>query len=594
MKKKRAVFYGRVSSEKEMQLNAFENQLKWYDDLQKKLEEEDKYEFTGTRYVDKGITGTAARKRPAFMKMIEDARKGEFDLIITREVARFARNTEESILYTRQLAECNVEVYFVNDNIYSMDPEQNLRLQLMSMIAQEESRRDSERAKAGLYIARQNDTSVWGNGNILGYSRPDGRGGAFVIEEEQAETVRMIKDMYLYEDMGLTDIKIRLEQLGRKTSKGTTSWYVSTISRILDNSFYAGKQRLCQTKVENYLEQKPIKQSKDQIMYKNTNAPTLFSWEEYELIQEKKAARTVVVNDRTVGKKEVKHFWNTKLVCACGSTYAGQNWRQKKDGINVGGYRCNNQRLNRSKSVRAGMGLDISSACDLESIPEWKIDMMAKYVMERVWENRGNDMEEAFEIIKECYKPDKIADESELKNINKQISKYSTRIANLKEMRMDGDIGREEYKMKVAECEENIAVYEAQKKKIEESVGWEFNIDKQLEAIKRSLRVMVDTSGPVIDKKILNRFVDIVYHESPYHYKWFLNLNDSKEALIPEESQIRIVKKNGFKPDIIVKDARKKLFEHVISFEEAKEYRKSRGEYIRKNAWDDIIIEIYA
>ena len=158
---------------------------------------------------------------------------------------------------------------------------------------------------------------------------------------------------------------------------------------------------------------------------------------------------------------------------------------------------------------------------------------------------------------------------------------------------MDGDIGREEYKMKVAECEENIAVYEAQKKKIEESVGWEFNIDKQLEAIKRSLRVMVDTSGPVIDKKILNRFVDIVYHESPYHYKWFLKLNDSKEALIPEESQIKIVKKNGFKPDIIVKDARKKLFEHVISFEEAKEYRKSRGEYIRKNAWDDILSLIH-
>lgn len=127
IKKPRAVVYARVSSEKEMQVNAFENQLLWYDEMENRLS--DRYDFVG-RYMDKGITGTAAKKRKGFMSMIDDAKKGKFDIIITREVSRFARNFIESISYTRELAKLGIEVYFVSDNIHSLRSEDQFKLNL--------------------------------------------------------------------------------------------------------------------------------------------------------------------------------------------------------------------------------------------------------------------------------------------------------------------------------------------------------------------------------------------------------------------------------------------------------------------------------
>lgn len=594
MDKKRAVIYARVSSEKEMQLNAFENQLKWYDDLEEQLKNE--YTFLEKRYVDKGITGTAAKKRPAFMQMIADSKKGVFDIIITREVARFARNTVESLTYTRELAARGIEVYFRNDNIHSMNPEDNLKLQLMSMIAEEESRKDSERARAGLYVARQNDDSVWGNGNIMGYDRPDGRKGAFVINEEQAETVIMIKDMYLYQDMNITGIKLMLEKLGRKTAEGKTKWHDSTVSRILDNPFYAGKQRLCQYGVNNYLEQKVIKLPKEAHIYKDTNAPTLYSWDEYLAIQEKKRRNSLhLADNREQGKKPVIYFWTKKLVCDCGSTYYGQKWRTLKSDEDVIGYRCNNQKLNRSKTVREKMGLSLDGACDIVSIPEWKLDMMAKMILQRVWTSRGADIEEAFMIIKECFRMQGAVDETEIILTNKQISKYKTRIENLKEMRMDGDISKEEFRKKLEECNENLKVLEQRKAKLSVDGAGDFDVDKQLEGIREALKEMVDFSKKRVDKDVLDRFIDLVYHVDNYTYQWFLKFTpDNDDIEVPEQYQIKITKKNTFTPEIIIKDSRKKLFDMVIDFEQARAYRKEYGDYLRANAWDDLYMDVYA
>lgn len=114
---RKMVFYGRVSTEHEAQLSALENQMQWYDD---QLKYHPNWTLCG-RYIDQGITGTQAKKRPAFLKMMEDARAGKFDLIVTREVCRFARNTVDTLVATRELKNINVEVYFVEDNIWTMD-----------------------------------------------------------------------------------------------------------------------------------------------------------------------------------------------------------------------------------------------------------------------------------------------------------------------------------------------------------------------------------------------------------------------------------------------------------------------------------------
>jgi len=167
---RRIAFYGRVSSQHEAQVDALGNQMQWYDD---QLRYHPNWQVIN-RYIDEGITGTSAKKRPAFMQMISDAKRGKFDLIVTREVCRFARNTVDTLQLTRELRNFGVEVFFVSDNIWTMDGDGELRLSIMATMAQEESRKISERVLAGQKISRQKGV-LYGSGNIIGYDRDNAK-----------------------------------------------------------------------------------------------------------------------------------------------------------------------------------------------------------------------------------------------------------------------------------------------------------------------------------------------------------------------------------------------------------------------------------
>ena len=248
------VFYGRVSTEHEAQLEAFKNQLQWYED-QLKMHPNWKLVEPIETYLDKGITGTQAKKRPGFLHMINDAKSGKFAMVVTRDVCRFARNTVDTLAYARQLKEIGIQIYFVFDNIKTIqDNDGEYRLTIMANNAQEESRRISERAKAGQYISRANGV-LYGTGNILGYKRirrksdPDKKNAigdksvpTFEVVPEQAETVRLIFEMYA-EGYGLKRIKNYLEQNGYKTATGKTKWFESSLSRILGNPMYIVSNR---------------------------------------------------------------------------------------------------------------------------------------------------------------------------------------------------------------------------------------------------------------------------------------------------------------------------------------------------------------
>ena len=235
----RAVVYARVSTEHEAQINALENQLEWY-----KIEASRHSDWEITEvYVDQGITGTQAQKRPEFLRMMEDARKGKFDLIITREVSRFARNTVDALSYTRELKAMGVNVFFINNGINTATNDGELRLTIMSSMAQDESRKISERVKAGQKISREKHV-LYGSGNILGYRREN---GTYIPDPDQAETVvllskgeidsKKVRVEFSLEDMdmsgfqkGATYEQIKayvLEKYGLKVS----SLYISQVKR---------------------------------------------------------------------------------------------------------------------------------------------------------------------------------------------------------------------------------------------------------------------------------------------------------------------------------------------------------------------------
>lgn len=228
---RKVAIYGRVSTEHEAQLAAFENQQAWYEGIIKKHSDW----VIVDRYYDEGITGTAAQKRPAFMNMLQAARRGAFDLIVTREVCRFARNTVDTLTVTRELKRLGVEVYFIQDNIWTLDGDGELRLTIMATLAQEESRKISERVLAGQQVSREKGR-LYGNGNILGY---DLVAGTYQINPDQAYVVHKIFQLYA-DGWGYKRICNELIRLGCKNAHGEVAWKVDGIGQIIKNATYKG------------------------------------------------------------------------------------------------------------------------------------------------------------------------------------------------------------------------------------------------------------------------------------------------------------------------------------------------------------------
>ena len=317
--KRDVAIYARVSTEHEAQLSALGNQLDWYKPI---LATRPDWTLTA-QYIDEGITGTSAEKRPQFMKMIDDARQKKFNMIITREVSRFARNTVDTLQYTRLLKEYGVEVFFLNDNIKTFDGDGELRLTIMATLAQDESRKTSIRVKAGQQTSMENGI-FYGNGNILGYDRIDKT--KFAINPEQAKTVRMIFDMYL-NGMGVTSIQYELEKAGRLTATGKERWFSSYISRVLRNSFYCGIITYHKEFTPDFLKQKKIRNygEIELLQVQGTHEP-IVTVEEFEQVQQILSARTKTMKNlnrgpRKTGNKSHSTAYGRLMICQCGNKF---------------------------------------------------------------------------------------------------------------------------------------------------------------------------------------------------------------------------------------------------------------------------------
>lgn len=227
----RVTYYARVSSEKDEQLNSLDNQISYYEDLIKK---NSAWTFV-EGYVDEGLSGMSTKKRENFNRMVEDAKKGLFDLVITKEITRFARNTLDSIQYTRELLNNGVAVYFQNDNINTLDEDSELRLTIMSGIAQDELRKLSSRVKFGHQQAIKSKV-VLGNNRMWGYLKNNGK---LVIDETQAPLVRKVFELYATGEYGLARIRDILYEQGYRTDSGKRIEH-SALASIIKNPKYKG------------------------------------------------------------------------------------------------------------------------------------------------------------------------------------------------------------------------------------------------------------------------------------------------------------------------------------------------------------------
>ena len=529
---KRVAIYARVSTEHEAQLSALENQIQYYDELLLKHPDWELYK----RYIDEGITGTSTRKRPNFLRMIEDAEKGCFDLIITREVSRFARNTVDALQETRNLRKLGIEVYFVDDNIWtSNDEDGELRLTIMATLAQNESKKTSMRVKAGQMISYKNGV-FYGNGNILGYDRV---GSEMVVNEKQAEVVKLIYKLYL-EGMGTPKIKYELEKRGYPTASGLKKWNINTIFHVLRNPFYSGTIVYRKVYVPDYLEQRSVKNEGqvEQVIIEGRHV-SIISKEDFQKAAAIMEKKTKKIKEETLRNGTMpSSAFVEKLVCDCGSTFNRRIYHTRGDGTKTYSYQCYTQKKYGSKRYREKKELETTDSCDIPILQEWKLKCVAFNIFEIIWRDQNRIIKIANNLI------DKSISETNINYEEKnEYDVYLNTIKNIKEKQdrllelyINGLIAKEDFIMKKDELDtEKIETDKRIKESgtsepiTKESVKEKIKMLKQV--IKKSYRNLDDD----ITDEFLREFVDYIKIKES-HMEWYLNLFNDKIDLTKERT----------------------------------------------------------
>ena len=314
--KRKVCAYARVSTDHEEQLTSYEAQVSYYTNY---IKNHSDWEFVGV-YADEGVTGCNTKKREGFNSMIADALAGRIDLIITKSVSRFARNTVDSLTTIRKLKEHNVECYFEKESIWTFDGRGELLISIMSSLAQEESRSISENCTWGQRKRMADGKVSVPFGRFLGYDR--GENGELVVNQEQAKTVRKIYSLFL---QGLTPYGIakQLTAEGVPTPGGKTKWTDRTVRSILTNEKYKGDALLQKSFCTDFLTKKFVPNT-GQIpqYYVEGDHEAIIEPEVFEQVQKMIASR-----HRGKNRYSGTHLFSGKIRCPqCGGWYGSKVW----------------------------------------------------------------------------------------------------------------------------------------------------------------------------------------------------------------------------------------------------------------------------
>ncbi len=520
--KRKVAIYARVSTEHEAQLSALDNQVQYYDNLFQLHPDWELYE----KYIDEGITGTSTKKRKNFMRMIADANRGCFDLIVTREVSRFARNTVDTLQETRKLKKIGVEVYFTEDNIWTMNDEDGeLRLTIMATLAQNESKKTSMRVKAGQMVSFQNAVP-YGNGNILGYDRV---GKEYVINPEQAETVRTVFELYI-NGFGSRRLADELERRGRKTSTGLTRWAPQTVSRILRNPFYCGTIVYRKQYVPDYLEQKKVNNHGDveQIIVEGKHEP-IISKETFAKAEKIRLSNQGETSQgKNKGHRQTSTLWTRKLKCQCGHNFNRLNWDGHKGGKKQYAYQCYSQRLTGTIASRKKKGLSIEGICGVGMVNEWKLSTMAKIIFSTIWADKKNVLSIANSLLEKSQAAEPDSDYNvEILKLKGKIDAIKQRQDRLLELRLDNEITKEQYQEKIQGYDEEILGLTEELRRVKQLASYQSdNIESKVKALKEAMEQDFDFIKNKVPESIIETFVDEVVVHEDNHFSWRLNIDD--------------------------------------------------------------------
>ena len=324
--KLRVAAYCRVSTDSDEQATSYEAQVEHYTEY---IQKNPEWEFAGI-YADDGISGTNTKNREEFNRMIEECEAGNIDMIITKSISRFARNTLDCLKYIRQLKEKNIPVFFEKEAINTMDSKGEVLLTIMASLAQQESQSLSQNVKLGLQFRYQNGQVQVNHNHFLGYTQDEE--GNLVIDPEQAEVVKRIYREYL-EGYSMDKIAKGLEADGILTGAGKTKWWTSTINKILRNEKYIGDALLQKTYTTDFLNKTRVKNNGIVPQYYvEGNHEAIIPKDIFLRVQEELVRRRVVKTSAN-GKKHsysCKHCFAQIVICGeCGEMFRRIHWNNR-------------------------------------------------------------------------------------------------------------------------------------------------------------------------------------------------------------------------------------------------------------------------
>lgn len=461
----RVCFYARVSTDSDVQLNSLDNQLDYYE---KYIKSHSCWTYV-PGYVDEGISGVRVGNREGFKRMLKDAKENKFDLIITKEVSRFARDLEDSIHYIRELKEANVGIFFENQNLNTFDSNSELILNIMFNLAQDESKKLSSRIKFGHRQAIEKG-HVLGSSNIMGYKKENCK---LVIVESEAKFIKKIYELYATGEYGFYKLSKKLGSLGYFNKNGNL-YDKDTLKRMLENPKYKGYYRGKTTEILDYRTKKRKKIMEDnQVIYKclDGSVPAIVSvplWEKANSIL-KSRTKNYLSNSYYTGG--LKYPLSSKIFCKEHNT--------------------NYQRINSRKKNRptwsCGKYLQFNlDACASPIIAESDLYNILGNIFQKIIPNKDKIVNDMLELYQNILSEDDY--QKELNDIQNNIKKIENKKSFVLDLVFNGEIKKENLKTQFEKLEEKLKNLEMKKQILINQIELTSNKDNVLKLLTSSIQ----------------------------------------------------------------------------------------------------------
>ena len=509
--KKKVAAYCRVSTDNEDQANSFESQQRYF---RQYIERNPDWELYAI-FADEGISGTNTKKRKEFNRMIECAKNGDFDLIITKEISRFARNTLDSIFYTRDLKKHGIGVIFLNDNINTLDGDAELRLAIMSSIAQEESRKTSERVKWGQ--KRQMEQGVVFGRSMLGYDVKDGK---MTINEEGAKIVRLIFHKFVEEGKGTHVIARELREEGIEPMRAK-EWQNTVILRVIRNEKYCGDLVQKKTYTPDFLshEKKYNRGQEEFVIIKDHHEP-IISRELFDKANRILDAKSLSQEGKA--KHSNRYPFSGKIKCGrCGASYVAR-YKTRKDGSRYKAWRCYEAANHGRPHIdKAGN----KKGCSGESIRNEDAIYLLYLVCRELKINRQKVVDNLTKTIDLCLRIDLTGTSTSA--LSEKIEEVGKKRTGLIDLYTSGDIDKTEFTALRAKYDEDIEKLKSTMEGIEQQQAMILKQQELMVDIRNAIDELIngiqyedEYYTQILDKMVINdkNHIDVYLKMLPH--KW--------------------------------------------------------------------------